>query len=184
VTERSSEIGWRTPVGLGLLTAVGAFFVVGPLGGVVGLIAGALAARRVRATLLGAGAALLVAALLTILEQPLTQDNVNGFPGDHPLANLAGAIAAVFLLGGLIGMLAKGDYPLGRTRAEPIAGPPERVPISTIAAVLAAMDLGALTLSLLGDQLWETAALVLTLTLTLTLALLLALQLWPASRRK
>ena len=50
---------WRSPVGLGLLVGLGGLFMVGALGGVVGFLAGAAAARRPQAVLVAAGVALL-----------------------------------------------------------------------------------------------------------------------------
>lgn len=182
VTGASNEHRASSPAILGLVATAGGFFVAGPVGGAVGLIAGVLAARNVRAVLVGAVGALFLAALFTLVEGPLGEPDISAFPGNHPLANLAGAIAAVCLLAGLLGMFAKRDHSVARMPAERPAGESQRLSISAIVAVLAATFLGALALALLADQLWRAAALGLAvLALGLTFGLILARRLGKLS---
>jgi lysylphosphatidylglycerol synthetase-like protein (DUF2156 family) len=159
-------LSWRSPVGLGLLVGLAGLFMVGVLGGAVGFLAGAAAARRGQAVLAAAGVALLASAALTLFEQPLSETDISAFPADHRLAEVAAAIAAVLLLAGLAGIVTRGD----RATALRVAPPkefkntaaarkmPERLPTSTIAAVLAAVLLASLTLLQIGDQRWHSVA--------------------------
>jgi hypothetical protein len=159
------ESRWTSPTPLGLLVGVGGLVIAGPVGGVVGLLAGVAAAHRSKVVLLAAAAALTLTAGITVLEQPLTNAHVPTFPVDHPLAELAAKVAGVLLLGGLAGILAGRGGEAGPRRVakevESMAVDgrvPERLPISTIAALLAVTFLAALTLWRLGDRRWETLA--------------------------
>jgi disulfide bond formation protein DsbB len=153
---------WRTPIGLGLLVAVGGLFMIGLLGAVAGGLAGAAAARRPRLVLAGAGLALIVAAALTLLEEPLSETAISAFPPDHGLAEAAAAIAAVLVLGGLAGLVARRDLATA-PRWPPVAEPEGgggtmlgRLPNSTVAAVAAAVLLASVILLLpIGDQRWQ-----------------------------
>jgi hypothetical protein len=158
--------GWRSPAGLALLVGLGGFFIAGPVGGMIGLPAGVVAFLRTRVVLLAAVLALATAAVFTVIEEPLTTASIPGFPNDHPLAELAAKVAAVLLLGGLAGIVARHDRAVASrvlTRdPETRAGNGtlgKRVPSSTIAAVLIVSLLGALTLWQLGDRRWEAVAL-------------------------
>jgi hypothetical protein len=143
--------GWRSPLVLGLLVGLGGFVMLGPLGAAVGLIGGAAASRRAQAVLMAAALALFAAAALTIFEEPLDERHLGpGFVTERSLAEIAGAIAGVLLLAGLAGLLADRD----RTRAPSLPAEKadvggQRVPTSTIIAVLAAGLLAALLVWLL-----------------------------------
>ena len=154
---------WGTPLGLGLLVGLAGLFMVGVLGGPVGFLAGAAAARRAHTVLAGAGGTLAVSALLTLIEQPLGETNVPGFPVHHQVAEVAGAIAAVLLLAGMAGIIARQaratpprvHQSSGFERATAGGKLLGRLPTSTIAAVLAAVLLASLSLLQLGDQRWQ-----------------------------
>lgn len=160
VTAGPNAARWRSPAGLGLLVGLGGLVMVGVVGGVVGLPAGMAAARRPRAVLVAAGLALFVTAALTVLERPLSESEIAGFPDNHPLADVTAAIAGVLLLAGLAGILAHRDRsPAPRMTAEGPDGAAPRMQTSTIAAFLAVTLLAALLLWRLGDRSWEVAAL-------------------------
>jgi hypothetical protein len=181
VSGPSNRLDRRGPAVLGVVTAVGGFFIAGPVGGMAGLIAGALAARGTRAVLLAGGAALLLTVLLTLVERPLSEPNVITFTSDRPLANAAGAIAAVCLLAGLLGMIFSREYPAPRMPAEP-AAQTSRLTISALVAALAAALLGAAALALLGDHLWRAGAIALAvLALALAVGLIVARRLGKLS---
>jgi peptidoglycan/LPS O-acetylase OafA/YrhL len=171
----------RSPLGLGLLVGLAGLFMVGVLGGAVGFLAGAAAARRAQCVLAAAGVALLASAALTILEQPLSDTEISAFPADHHLAEVAAAIAAVLLLAGLVGMVARRDQatmlrvpPPKEFESTPAGRKlPERLPTSTIAAVLAAVLLASLILLQLGDQRWHPVAIAVAIAV-LILAVVLA----------
>src|SRR5215211_4202690 len=102
------ESPWRSPpVALGLVAGLGGLFMIGALGAVVGFLAGVAAHRRTRAVLVAAGVALCVTAGLTTFEQPLGETQIFAFPNDHPLAEVAGAIAAVLAFAGLAATVAR-----------------------------------------------------------------------------
>lgn len=167
-TLRVGSDTWRSQAAFALLVGLGALFIGGAVGGLVGVGAGFAAARRPQAVLISAAVALCAAALLTVIEEPLTTAGVPFFPENHPLAELAGKLAAVLLLAGLAGTLVRGERSLSAQslphRAEGPAAEGtlrERVSTSTIAAALAATLVGALSLLWLGDQAWRPEALVL-----------------------
>lgn len=172
MSRRPREIEWRSPAGVGLLGALGGLFIAGPVGGVAGLVAGVVAARRTQAVLLAAGAALCLAAVFTLLEQPLNESGISGFPGDHPLANFAGAIAGVLLLAGLVGMLANRDHATARISTEAPGRAATQIAAPNIVALLAAALLGALALWLLGDRLWQGPAIALAIGALVLIAVL------------
>lgn len=167
-TLRVGSVTWRSPTAFALLVGLGGLFIAGAVGGLVGAGAGFAAARRPQAVLIAAAVALCAAALLTVVEEPLTTAGIPFFPKNHPLAELAGKLAAVLLLAGLAGTFMRGEHSLSAQslphRAErPAAEGPlrERVSSSTIAAALAATLAGALSLLWLGDQVWRPEAFVL-----------------------
>ncbi|MGH2993118.1 MAG: hypothetical protein ACRDL1_06245, partial [Solirubrobacterales bacterium] len=112
---------------------------------------------------MAAAAALVATAAFTVLEQPLAEASIPNFPVSHPAAELFARLAAVLLLAGLAGTLAL-ERRSERTRlprtlstnSSPMRPrPTPRLPISTIAAIVAAAVLAALTLWLIGDRRWE-----------------------------
>lgn len=156
---------WRSPAAFALLVGLGGLFIAGPVGGLVGAPAGFAAAYRPQAVLVSAAVALGAAALLTVIEEPLTTAGVPFFPENHPLAELAGKLAAVLLLAGLAGTFMRGERHVSAESLPPGAEGPategtlwERVPRSTIAAALAATLVGALALLWIGDQVWRPEA--------------------------
>lgn len=187
MTARLNDTRWRSPTALGLMVGLGGLVMIGVIGAVVGLLAGMAAVRRPRTVLVAAGLALFAAAVLTVLEQPLSASGIYGFPDNHPGANVAAALAGVLLLAGLAGMLANRDYtPAPQLPADGLDAAAPRVPTSKIAAVLAVTLLGALMLLRLGDRLWEGAALavaVMVLILAAVLVLRSRLRSGPAGDR-
>ena len=111
-TLRVRSVTWRSPVAFALLVGLGGLLIAGAVGGLVGVVAGFAAARRPQAVLISAAVALCAAALLTVVEEPLTTAGVPFFPGNHPLAELAGKLAAVLLLAGLAGTFMRGERSL------------------------------------------------------------------------
>ena len=159
---------WRSPAAFALLVGLAGLFIAGAVGGLVGVGAGFAAARRPQAVLISAAVALCAAAVLTVVEAPLTIAGVPFFPENHPLAELAGKLAAVLLLAGLAGTFMHGERFLSAKSLTHRAAAPaaegalrERVSSSTIAAALAATLVGALSLLWLGDQVWRPEAFVL-----------------------
>jgi uncharacterized membrane protein YqjE len=145
------------------------------VGGLVGLLAGAVAAHRAQPVLIAAASVLLAAAGFTVLEEPLTEVRVLTFAENHPLADLAAKVAAVLLLAGLAGILARRDR--DATPPMPVRdleGALPQVPTPTIAAVLAVTLLAALVLWQIGDRRWEGTALAVAVAL-LVLAAVLAI---------
>lgn len=164
----SSAAGWRSPIRLGLLVGVAGLFMTGVVGAVVGFLAGLVVARRPRPVLLGSCIALFAAAILTILERPLSGAGLYDFPNHHPLANVAAAIAAVLLLAGLVDVVARLDLAaVPHPASEPAHGSRSRTPKSTIAAILAAILVAAISVSQLGDRRWEGPALAVALAVLL-----------------
>jgi predicted lipid-binding transport protein (Tim44 family) len=152
VTDRAINGRW-TPVALGLLVSAAGFVVAGLIGALAGLLAGLAAARTPRGVFLAAAVALFVTAWLTILEGPLTVNEIPAFPNNHPAANIGGAIAGVLLLAGMSGIL---SFPHRSRPPKVTAAPPTaKERRSTFFAVLAATLLGALALGYLGDRRWE-----------------------------
>jgi O-antigen/teichoic acid export membrane protein len=172
VTVAPSAPGRPRPIALGLLAGWGGLLVAGALGGVLGFVAGAAAARRPRTVLVAAAVALVATAALTVLEQPLTEAGIPRFPVNHPAAELFAKLAAVLLLAGLAGTFAferhsdrarlprtvRNNSAPERARATP------RLPISTIAAIVGAVLLAAFTLWQIGDRRWEGTAPVVAIT--------------------
>jgi hypothetical protein len=160
---------WRTPAGLAVVVGAVGFLMVGIVGLVAGIPAGAVAARRTRPVFLASAAALVVTMALTILERPLSEANIAGFASQHDLAEIAGAVAAVLLLGALVGVLAHCRHRLPGNRAlTSQAGQGERpVPTATIAPVLVAALVGALALWGVGDRMEGLAIAVLIAVLVL-----------------
>lgn len=149
-------------MGLGVLVGLAALFTLGVLGGAVGFLGGATAARRAQPVLVAAVVALLASAALTLFEQPLSAARIYNFPTDHHLAEIAAAIAAVLLFAGLVGIVAWPDratWPRvpSRQRVEDVKADRRmlgRLPNSTIAAALVAVLFASLSLLQLGDQRW------------------------------
>jgi hypothetical protein len=155
---------WRRTAACALLAGLGAAFIGGPMMGLAGLVAGLGAAFRPRLVLLLGAAALCAAGVLTVVEEPLTVAGIPFFPENHPDAELAGLIAAVLVLAGLVGTLVRGELSIpaeprpGGDGAVAEASLSERVPTSTSVAALVAALVGALALLSLGDQTWRGGA--------------------------
>jgi hypothetical protein len=168
---------WRSPpVSLGLVAGLGGLVMVGALGAVIGFLGGVAAHRRTREVLLAAAVALCLTAALIIFERPLGEAEIFAFPNDHPLAEVAGATAAVLALAGLAGTLARrGREPSPIAAEKPVPTRPVAV-----APILAASLLGAATLLLVGDQRWSTVALAAVAITAVALGAIVAL---PRARR-
>ena len=172
MTVPPSATGRTSPLAVGLLGGWGGLVVAGAAGGVVGFVAGAAAARWPRAVLVAAATALVATAAFTVLEQPLTDSGISNFPVRHPLAELTGKIAAVLLLTGLAAVAAselRSRRPHRPRTVSTTAAPMDprrapRVPISTIAAIVAAGLLASLILWQIGDRRWEGTAPVVAIT--------------------
>lgn len=177
------DVRWTSPFTLGLLAGAGGLFIAGPVGGLVGVLAGMAGARQPQGVILAAALALLLTAAFTVLEEPLSVAQIPAFPVDHSLADLAGKVTAVLLLAGLIGVLASLGFPTAsRMPAEELEDAAvdsvmrERFPSSTVAAVLTVALLGSLVLWQVGDQRWHWTAPAVVLTVTI-------LAFWRASKR-
>jgi hypothetical protein len=171
----------REPAGLAVLVGLAGLLIAGPVGAGVGLTAGAVAARRPSIVFLAGAVALGAAVLFTLIEDPLTEAQIPSFPGDHPLAELAGMVAGVLLLGGLAGIATQLErIPPVR---ETVPGPdPKAQEPAPIASILAATLLGAVVLLWVADERWHAVALVLIAAVIAVAVVLVSRQWRPFAR--